>query len=698
MNTITEQRYSIKGLNYLVEMMADDDWVRDNEVNGEHIKTLEALDKRYKCTKRVSTFGKQKITYKTPDTSAGKLGYGRHMGNYGSLERLHRPLRHTLCENLYHDIDVKNCQPTLLWQFAKMKYDYDLPEVIKYCENRDEYLATCGIVKDEAKIEILKSLFNGTVTHEILKPLKDEVLKFAIELAVRKEYADLLAVSKPDNPFGCYLALILQTEERSVMYAMKTALEKHKYSVDILAYDGVMVRKVAGNEPTDEILQDVIKIVKQKTKYDVELAIKPMKGFDLPADEPADCEVMPGVKMAEFMEMKVDFEKAHFYHNPTDMIGCYDDKTSKLWFISKDHAKNYFYGTKYHFKISEGSDELQFFDKWFKRSDRRSISFISYKETDDPLTFYHPIRFAFQTPSKINEEARGFFMDLIDITCNHNEVLKTYLLSYLAHLVQKPFEIPGTALVLTGSQGTGKDTLMNFVGNKVLGETNFADYPDNDQFFDRHDLGRAGKTLVKLQEANRHFCVKNADKLKAMITSSTMLYNPKGKNAYELPNNMRLVFTTNKENPFEIDSTERRYVMFAVSSEKQGNHDFWTNLHRAFNAEGAGYTVGDMLMRYDISTFNPAILPANDYFNAIVTVEESVEERFLKSDVWNGEEANIQHIFNLYREYAQNAQLPHKQTTISLSRALLKFVRDHKYISYREDRRHGQTGVYKKVP
>jgi len=686
----TEQRYSIKALNWLVEMIDDAEWKRDNAIDGDSEKCLNKLAKNYVKKKKVAPYGTQKVTYDLSDGKPGKLGYGRLFGDKASsLERLQRKVRGTLCKDLYWDVDVKNCQPTLLWQFAMMKYEYEMPETKKYCDNRAEYLDAISDIRDEAKQNILKAMFNGEVKHKILIPMKDEIQQFAHHIAGLNEYNDLFVVSKPSNIFASYLALILQSIEKNVMKSMRTAFKVKNYSVDVLAYDGVMLRQVKGNKPTEDILNAVQKVIGDETNYHIELAVKEMDSFELPEDdddeEITEKEIAPGVMLSEFMAMKEEFEKQFFFYNVNFTIAHFREDRNEITYMTKEQARDYFKATKFNFNPYGRGDPVPFFDLWFNRMDRRSIDYITYEKTSDPMAFYMPVRFAYQKQAPINEEARGFFTELIDITCNGEESMKTYLLSYLAHLVQRPFELPGVALVLTGSQGTGKDTLFDFIGNKVLGEYNFADYTDNASFFDNYDTGRAGKFLAKLQEADTTYCRKFSSTLKGMITGKTQKYNPKGKPKFELPNCLRLVFTTNKENPFALEYAERRYVMFSVSREKQGDHDYWVRLNKAFNAEGAGYTVGKILMEYDITGFNPAKLPENTYLNMLREVTEGSDETFLKSDVWDGRSCNIAHIFNLYQTFCQNNNLPQRATnTYGLKNVLMKHVNNKRFIGYKE--------------
>ena len=55
-------------------------------------------------------------------------------------------------------------------------------------------------------------------------------------------------------------------------------------------------------------------------------------------------------------------------------------------------------------------------------------------------------------------------MDLLAALCNDDQTCITYLLNYLAHMVQKPTQLPEVAIVMRGAQGIGKGSLMKTIG------------------------------------------------------------------------------------------------------------------------------------------------------------------------------------------------------------------------------------------
>ena len=59
--------------------------------------------------------GLVKVVYKKSNGSQDGRWFVCGKNNYG-LQSIAREFRHTLCKDEYYDLDVKNCQPTILHQ------------------------------------------------------------------------------------------------------------------------------------------------------------------------------------------------------------------------------------------------------------------------------------------------------------------------------------------------------------------------------------------------------------------------------------------------------------------------------------------------------------------------------------------------------------------------------------------------------
>lgn len=655
----TTQLFSRSGLRYLWDHRAE---LGDSE--NEIIKCL------WNNKKKGTIECQQTVTYKLGREKGGALGYGRFYGPKGSMEYLEKECRGTLCKAYYHDIDIANCHPVLLEQYARMVHNKDLPEVAKLCLNRDQFLAAVGGSRDDAKAEILKVLYGGNTKNDFLIPLSREVREFSKYVSQQPEHAQLTKYCKTqDNFYGTFLSYILQTEERKCMLSMKDGLESCGWSVDVLAYDGVMIRRREGADLTSDI-RTTEKRIQVDTGYEVQLAEKEFISFNVPL---ASEEIVKGVTRESYDEMKARFEETNFYYEPTnEMIAVRGNDTQRM---SLEHAREAYSGP-WRFKHStKFEDYTPFFDIWRKDETRRRITKIQMEPSDDPSTFVMPPSFAWQKQVDTDGDyAIDTFHELLKLMGTGEAEQQTYLLNWLAHLVQKPFDLPGVALIISGLKGCGKDTLFDFLQQFVIGMDYSFNYGSNEQFFDSHDTGRQSKFLCKLEEANRGICVRNADKLKSLITNTTEVFNPKCQKAICFPNYNRFVFTTNGACPVEMSDGERRFVVVQCSPARVGDFAFWNAVRRDLFTPEAGVAIGKMLASINISGFNPKILPVSAFQTAIVETEKTSEQLFVEQ--WDGQRLSATEFFNSYTLYCQTNSLPHCRNTQSLGMKLLSLIRD----------------------
>ena len=660
-----EQVFSRRSLGFV--------WSKRNEIDAGQMVIVKAL---YDDRKRGSIKGSVRVEYKLARSQAGKLGYGRLYGTRGSLETLEREIRGTLCEEFYHDIDMKNAHPVILHQFAKMKFMRNMPEVQKYCDNRDEYLKKISENRDTAKTAFLKVMYGEKCKYEFLAGYEKEVTSFARLLVNQEENEELVKyLRKADkNLYASLLALILQTEERKIMLAMKKSLEKMGWSVDVLAYDGVMIRKCE-LKLTIEMLRQVEQEVLEETAYHVELTDKQFEKFDVPAETLAIAEVASKVTNEIYQERKDKFEENHFYFSPNNMIAEIN-KNGTVTFYTLEHARTKL--NSYDFKHSIAlQDRTSFLNLWLNDSERRSHSVIDQKPSDDPEVYSPPVVFNWLKTETENKDAVEVFKDIVGLAAGRNDCIRDFMICWFAHLLQKPFENPLSAIILTGREGCGKDTLGDFFCQWMLGDTYSHNYTSNDQFWDKHDCERFGKFFVKIEEASGFVNRKNVGAMKAIITSRTLTVNPKGQKAITTGNYNRFFMTTNEDNPVKVEEGSRRFMISACSPEKIGDVAYWKNVRKIlFNAEGAA-AVGKYLMSLDLDCFETTVFPKNEYLDQLKEQEKSTEDQFIDSLVV-GEEKGMQELYELYVQFCDKNKLENAKGTRGLGYKLLVPLRDGK--------------------
>lgn len=670
------QVFSRRSLSYL--------WDKRAELDAGQVSIINSI---YLNKKKGGAVGSQEITYKLSRSGAGKLGYGRLYGSKGSFETLEKECRGTICKDYYHDIDMVNCHPVLLVQFARKKYPNQpdiLSEVQRYNENREAYLAEVmsenSISRDEAKQGVIKVLYGGIVSKEsYLYPLMEQVRSFSILVfKTDSEYDSLTKALKSEkNIYGSFLSYILQTIERECMLALKTFLEEKKWSVDVLCYDGVMIRKRDDAIVTSDLLADCSAFIRKQTDYSVDLISKEFSYYDMP---PITEEVSKGVSLAEYQEMKREFEESHFYHPISGQcVEVNDDAT--LLFMDIAHAKNNLF-RNWSFKHSNKfGDYTPFFDLWNADRTKRTCSNVSFNTEGNPDTFPLPINFAYtkgHLPLQPSN-AVSLFLEIVKLITSHDEVLEKYVLDWCSHLLQQPLDLPGVALVLTGDKGIGKDTFGDFLQWFIVGKHLSTNYTTNKQFFGTHDTGKLNKFLIKLEETSKKDCFENSSELKSSITATRVTANPKGVKEITSDNFARFIFTTNKPNPVDMSDNERRFVLLRCSSERRGDHAFWTRIRKELFNLDAGAEVAKYLLERDISNFQVRTLPENQYQRSIIMSEETSEARFIQA--WDGNCLTATEMYEAYATYCRENHLKYATDISWFGRNLQTFVRDGKVVN-----------------
>jgi hypothetical protein len=358
--------------------------------------------------------------------------------------------------------------------------------------------------------------------------------------------------------------------------------------------------------------------------------------------------------MNDYDSIKEIFEQTTF--KVLDPIGFYTLIGDKWIFREKAQLKIAFENKL----LSDGS---RFVDKWLGDPTMRTYTRTSYEACSDTTVFIFPPPpppvFLYTTYTcEPNLQSLSIFDELLDILTNNQISIKTYILNWLAHLIQKPQDLPGVALIFIGQKGAGKDTLGDFFGEYIIGLKNYQNFSNQTQYFDKYDETKNNKFLIKVEEINKKTLDDgvNGETFKSSITSPTITINPKGKPAYTVKNYQHIIATSNNANSVDVGQKERRYCISVVSPSKIGDSDYWCKLRNdLFNPSGA-LAVTNMLLERDITQFNPRILPKNAYLEQLQEDTKDSVQKFIEQ-VDSGEYTGSV-LYQHYRDYCTAEGLP----------------------------------------
>ena len=587
------------------------------------------------------------------------LGVGRLYaeGKIG-LQGFSREVRSALAQKYYWDIDVVGAQPTLCITIAK-NANIPVPALEKFVSNRESILKIIcdkqGLTRDEAK-EITSSVLMGkwSDADDILPSVHSELL--LIQQYVTKEkptWAQKAIKDNKYNPKATVLSFYLQEQERLVLKALEAFLLSKGRTLDVYIHDGGLMRRLDGEiEPPLELLVPASDYVFLMTGYRVQFQFKPLvHSFEFLDNEVyIDASVKVNDRYGAKRLVELGGDSILRVGSTVYVI----DPDTERWTSNEDSIRLFIssFADQLLFK-QEAPGPLGFVTIDYGGTEKNISSLIKQLKTQAkvgtvPLLF----DYTFQEPVEEVEEYLQAFKTILTLISNNDDILYQYLLKYLAHALQKPYELPCVSLVLIGDKGCGKDFIFDFLGKYVFGDQYYANYNNNNQFVSRQDIGRMNKFLVKLEEANRKICMENADLIKSLITSPTLSYDPKySVNSVSLPNYIRYVFTTNNECPFDLSDKERRFVLFKCSSEQVGKIDFWSEIRQVLSTKEAGRAVADYLLSVDLQGFQVIKQPTNDYQDAVFDTAKSMEERFV--DAWSGIRTESAEMYRLYRVFCE---------------------------------------------
>jgi len=190
---------------------------------------------------------------------------------------------------------------------------------------------------------------------------------------------------------------------------------------------------------------------------------------------------------------------------------------------------------------------------------------------------------------------------LLEIICDGDRLAYEYLIKYIAHALQRPYEKPGVMIIMLGGQGVGKGTLgrifqqiwsatyiqVNNIGS-VTGTFNAA-------------LERA--YIVFMDEAFFAGDRRSTDALKSLVTEPFIHINEKHQPTRQLRSFHRFLIATNADHVKNTERDDRRDFTLRVSESRKGDHEYWKALHHEINNGGVEAMVHD-LQAMDLTNFN----------------------------------------------------------------------------------------------
>lgn len=630
-DSVFYEKINFVKLKYIIDHRADYETIIENDksdIDGEKKASVWSIMKKmYKNIEKIPfcEYGYIKVKYQKGKNSDN---VGRWYAENGlGLAPIKSCIRHTICDNIWVDIDQVSSHPNILKQIMDKK-EFSSPILNKCVNNRDELLKIVmgeeNISRDNAKTAII-SVINGKKyksntllsLHSELKPAVDSLMKCDdynhIYEYCKNTYGDKC------NLWGKTMSRILQYEENKMLeyyidYCNDNGfIEKYKNGLKVsLVFDGFQLMKNDGIN--DELLEKLRLYAFEKTGFDIELKLKP---FDNSLNIPDDYSLCEQINEEEednesdsidtniksYDDVKEDFEKIHckIMFPPcvyTDDAVNLDDELQNFKF-----AKDSFSHIKCWVIDKKKKIVKQFIGLWLQDHNIKIFNRITWKPY--PLTcesnVYNKWRDFDISNQPLIKTERDYWAEFLEFSYNLFETKECadYILARYAFRLQNPGLRSKVCVIYYGPEGIGKSTFIETI-YKVFGK--YVVFIDKaKKMYENHSTFEKEKIFICVNEASGTDNFENSEVLKTRITESKLYINPKGIQAYEIDNLCDYDMTTNNINVVKItDDSERRWFQTEITNYYVDNVKFFVDFNdNILSNDNAIRQIYEGLIKYD---------------------------------------------------------------------------------------------------
>jgi hypothetical protein len=675
---------------------------RQDKIKNQQEKSIDPLF----YLKKIVKSGKDVIHTKY-SFSKQLITYGRLFPNNASLASLPREVRNTIAgDDMYYDVDMKNCHPVLLTQYC-FKNNIKCDVLDYYVANRDKVIES--ICEDNAQYNITPSTAKNTIlniinggsggNHTISKlpttflgKLKAEIKNIhKLVCSIHKDEFKKVQKRKDFNPEGTMMNIILCQLEHTLLLNAVKFMTDQGYNVDVLVFDGFMVRK---NKDLGDVLDLLKNYIKEKTDYNMEFVVKSMNDkIDL---SPYALPVNSGVDTSTYLKDKEDFEKTHIkITHPALYITTIKDKSVDI------QSETALIASYRHMKttIKNNKDEIiktGFINLWINDENikiYRSMVFIPNdyehdKEDYNTWRGFDNEKVKMPDDVEFNKSCIERFKEFLHNLCNGEVKSIMYFIAWMANIVQNPSDRSCVCMVLYSlEEGVGKNMIIKTL-EKVLGSA-YVNYITDvaNQLFGKHSAAEMNKLLVVMNEVKGKDTYANTDIFKTRITDDKREVELKGKDTMQMNNYANYIINTNNLNMVNAGEKDRRFCVIDCNNAKINDKKYFKSYEKEINNNPSAIKcIFEYLKSFNITEVIPDHIfsdyrPRTNLYEDLVECNKDREFEFLHHMVARykegGEDGEVL-IFSktIWRDYvAYCVENHHDITKFSSNRFYLIFKR-----------------------
>ena len=621
-----------------------------------------STDPKYQPFKQLKEYYKRCLINNTVVSSynKGKISnnVGRWYVNTYGLQTIPLTCKNALCEGKYIDIDISNCHPVILEAICS-NYSIKCPLLSNYNKNRTtvitDLMNTLKCTKQEAKVAIIACL-NGGIKKLKISWWNDFIQEFKnIHLLVSKlkDFSHLAKnVSCNYNINAKITSKVINIYENTILETMFLFLEQKeviKNKIAVLSFDGIMVEQSLYNTETitPVFLTELSNNIYEKVGIKVNFVIKPIiNTLVFPDNLNEDIVEMEDT----YDKVKIEFEKNYFKIKDSANFG-YMKSTEELAYFNQSQLisnNNNLKYSKYN-KNNDSWEKKDFVPAWIKDEQMLTYDRCAYDPTNkiknikNLFTGWEVDKIPPIHDDEVDDKINLIKYHIDNVICDDNGGCPEFLYWWLANIVQQPDKKTCVFIIIKGTAGAGKSIILEWFGEYILGSKNASKPSSMSSLFQQFSQESTNKVFALIDEINYADIIKDggADRLKNLITSSTISSELKGQQKIQIPNLLNNSATTNNDVACPVPKDDRRTTVYEINEKYVGDVEYFQRLGKQLNAPLSRRAFYQYLMKVqlpDCASSNAGLQPVRPITNALKELMRRCIkpfDRFLSSFIEN---------------------------------------------------------------
>lgn len=214
----------------------------------------------------------------------------------------------------------------------------------------------------------------------------------------------------------------------------------------------------------------------------------------------------------------------------------------------------------------------------------------------------------------LSEKLAPLLNHIKNVWCSGKEDYYTYVVNWMANLIQHPEKKIGVSIVIKGIEGSGKGIVVQKLG-KIIGDRYYKQPTDAEDILGKFALPLMETcVLMFMDELVWGGDKKMRGKLMKLVTEDNYSGQKKGKDIEtNLHSYMNIIVASNEDWVVPASNTSRRFFVLETNNEKGSIQSEDTKEYFKKIADIDPHIFANFLYNIDVSQFNPAAFPVTEF-------------------------------------------------------------------------------------